>query len=233
MSCVHRFGRGLRGEALPAHDPDVTELDVPGAVRRIRRAADMSQRELATACGVSQSSVARLESGRGDALIGLFARMAAVAGLRVALVDADGEEQLPMSPESVRDAGGRLFPAHLDTRHGDDDWWAGEHRPRLRMPRYTYDRDRRRRDRRRDFDGSPDDHHRPQAGDGLAERAEARRRAADRKRAEDRQRKFLDGSLGRLPDPFTCACPAECDYDEERNPDLRHAPTCPCACDVS
>ncbi|HYO36266.1 MAG TPA: helix-turn-helix transcriptional regulator, partial [Geodermatophilus sp.] len=85
-------------------------------LRRIRRTADLSQRELADGCGVSQSTVARAEAGRRDVGVGLLVTAARLAGLRLALLDAEGREVTPMDAAAVRDGGGRLFPAHLDTR---------------------------------------------------------------------------------------------------------------------
>jgi transcriptional regulator with XRE-family HTH domain len=210
----------------------MTELDVPGALRRIRRRADMSQRQLADASGMAASVVAKVEAGTRDLPVRAFARLAAVAGFRVALLDASGIPVDPMTSGSVRDAGGRLFPAHLDTRHGDEDWWGGPHRPRLRQPRYTFDMDRGRRDWLRSDRGMPDDHHVPRPGDSLEERAAERRRATARRAAERRQRHFL-ATLGRQAEPFDCTCPAGCEYAEGRNEDLGHAAECACRCDVS
>jgi len=42
------------------------DFDLSGTLRRIRRSADLSQRELADACGVSQSVVARAEAGQRE-----------------------------------------------------------------------------------------------------------------------------------------------------------------------
>ena len=104
------------------------EFDVPGALRRIRRRADLSQRELARVAGISLASVGHAESGRRDLRVQVLADIAAVAGLRLALVDDEGEQVAPMSVDGVRDMAGRCFPAHLDTRHSDEGWWHGPHR---------------------------------------------------------------------------------------------------------
>jgi HTH-type transcriptional regulator/antitoxin HipB len=211
----------------------MTEWELAGAVRRIRRRADMSQRQIAQACGVGPSVVAKAEAGTRDLPTGLLARLAAAAGLRLALLDsATGAEVEPMSHDAVRDAGGRLFPAHLDTRHGDDDWWGTEHRPRTRQPRYTFDIDRRLRDRRRRA-ATPTDHHVPTPGDSLAERAAARRQEAVRREADERQRWFLDPARARLPDSFTCWCPPECDEEEDGADELAHTGSCECRCDLA
>lgn len=88
-------------------------LDVSGFVRRVRRLADLSQRELAEAVGLPQSTIARIENGRAvDAVA--FATILAAAGLRLAVVDATGTEVPPMASEVYRDSAGRRQPAHLD-----------------------------------------------------------------------------------------------------------------------
>jgi len=202
-------------------------------LRRVRRAADLSQRELARACGVAPSVVAKAESGDRDLPLRLFTRFVTVAGFRLAVLDGEGAVVEPMSGDAVRDAAGRLFPAHLDTRHGDEGWWGGPHRPGLRQPRYTFDLDRTWRDGRREDDGTPADHHTPQPGDSLAERETARRTAAVRAEVAERAQRFLDGPRVPSPEPWTCTCPPDCEYDEHRNPDLTHAASCVCRCDVS
>jgi len=210
----------------------MTEWDLAGAVRRIRRRADMSQRQVAEACGVAATVVAKAEARTRDLPTLVVSRLAAVAGLRLALLDsATGDEVQPMTDDAVRDAGDRHFPAHLDTRHGDDDWWGTEHRPRTRQPRYTYDVDRRLRDRRR-REATPDDHHAPAPGDSLTERAAARRQERWRRVAEERERWFL-ANAGRVrPDPFTCTCPPGCDEVAHPDDDLAHAEECACRCDL-
>ena len=106
----------------------MSTFDLPGALRRIRRIADLSQRELAAAAGMSPSAIGHAETGTRDLSVRSIARLATVAGLRLALVDESGDEVEPMSPAAVRDRADRRFPAHLDTRHGDDGWWHDWHR---------------------------------------------------------------------------------------------------------
>src|SRR3954447_1421931 len=91
-------------------------------LRRIRRTADLSQRQLADGLGVARSTVARAETGERDLPATVLARAAELAGLRLALGDGTGAEVAGMDPDAIRDAGGRHFPAHLDPRHGDI-WW--------------------------------------------------------------------------------------------------------------
>ncbi|WP_171058248.1 helix-turn-helix domain-containing protein [Modestobacter altitudinis] len=218
-------------------------------VRRIRRTADLSQRELARALGVSAGAVAQAESGARDLPATVLGRAAELAGLRFALLDASGGEVPAMDDAAVRDRGGRLFPAHLDPRHGDVAWWHGPERYSRERPEYTYDRDRRERDELRTAVGVPPDHHVPRPGDSLEERARARAEAAAAAWAARqrlafahhllRQRERLELGLPLFPDP-TCSCPPACDdllfADGPQSPRQRavpHVEDCPCRCDIA
>ncbi|MEX5718328.1 helix-turn-helix domain-containing protein [Geodermatophilus maliterrae] len=215
----------------------MAEFELSGILRRIRRTADVSQRELAERSGLSKTAIATAEAGTRGLDARNLARAAAVAGLRLALLDGDGVEIVPMDGDAVRDDGGRRFPAHLDTRHGDDGWWHGPHRYDRPPVTYTFTRDRGTRDRlRRARGGTPADHQQPRPGDTPAERAAARRAAARRARVEELERRR---SAGRRPiDDLRCTCPPACDeflLDEEpprpgERP--RHAADCPCGCDA-
>src|SRR4051794_12058442 len=121
--------RSFRASAGRRQHAGMHSFDLPGTLRRIRRLADMSQRELGQACGVSQAVVAQAESGRRDLKVGTLAAAAALAGLRLTLVNGDDVEVQPMSPEGVRDRGRRRFPAHLDTRRAGAGHWLYEPRP--------------------------------------------------------------------------------------------------------
>lgn len=66
---------------------------------RRRAAAGLSQADVASLMRTSQSSVARLESGRHDAQLSTLARYAEALGLSL-------DEALGLSPDSARDAGG-------------------------------------------------------------------------------------------------------------------------------
>jgi transcriptional regulator with XRE-family HTH domain len=211
----------------------VTSFDLPGVLRRIRRMADLSQRELAERCSVSQSTVARAESARQDLTVRVLEVAARLAGLRLALLDDDGREVTGMAEDTVRDMGGRRFPAHLDTRYSDEHWWHGPHRYSRDQPWYTFDRDRRMRDLYRGRDGVPTDHQLPQPGDSPRERAEERLSSARRARAEERQRRFLAGEFGHVGEGFVCTCPGECDELDDRSGRPVHAAGCPCNCDLA
>lgn len=196
-------------------------FDLSGALRRIRRIADLSQRELAAAVGTSAAAIARAESGTRNLTVSVLIRAAALAQLRLALLDGEGREITGMDPDAVRDLGYRRFPAHLDTRYSDEWWWHAPIRYTRPEPWYTFDRDRGARDYRRERAGTPNDHQLPQPGDSPAER----RRAA-RSRREPRELR----ELPELPD-LVCTCPPECEeLDQGERP--VHAPHCACGCDV-
>ena len=209
----------------------VSSAELSGLLRRIRRTADMSQRQLAEACGVSQSVVAQAESSRRDLTVGLLARAAALAGLRLALLDADGIEVPPMDGGAVRDMGHRYFPAHLDPRLSEEGWWHGPERYSRREPWYTFDRDRGWRDLRRHRQGTPADHRLPEPGDAPHERRAARRRAARARALERFERRQRAGELPPL-EPWVCDCPPGCAELEDWAGPPRHTPGCPCGCDL-
>jgi HTH-type transcriptional regulator/antitoxin HipB len=209
----------------------VATFDLPGALRRIRRLADLSQRQLADRCGVSQSMVARAETGRQDVTVQLLETAARLADLRLALLDGDGREVAGMVDDAVRDMGGRRFPAHLDTRHGDEDWWHGPHRYERDQPWYTFDRDRWVRDKYRTRFGTPEDHQLPQPGDSPEERKAQRRLAARQRAAEARQRR-IEAAGGPSWEWFVCACPPRCDVLDDGSGRPVHAEECPCLCDL-
>jgi transcriptional regulator with XRE-family HTH domain len=211
----------------------VAPFPLSGVLRRIRRTADWSQRELAERIGASRATVAAAERGTRDLPVSLLARAAEAAGGRLAVLDTDGAEVVPMAADTVRDRAGRRYPAHLDTRHSDDGWWPGPHRYGRHQPTYTFDQDRDRRDARRRHSGLADDHHRPEPGDSPSERAAQRRNAAAQRRAEERRTRWLAGELPGPPAGPGCCCPDACEYQEDANPDLAHADGCTCRCDPS
>lgn len=227
-------------EPAPSTDvPADAPLRLGSLLRRIRRTADLSQRELAGALGIAASMIAQVETGARDLPAGVLARAAALAGLRLGLLDASGREVAGMTPDAVRDRCGRLFPAHLDVRHGDEGWWHGEERYSRPPPWYTFDRGRPLRDRFRDATGTPADHQLPRPGDSPDDRARARRLAAV---ARQRERRALAGTEQRCLSllELTCDCPAACDGllfgDEELSAGRRavpHVDDCRCRCDIA
>lgn len=94
---------------------------VPGLVRRARRRARLSQRQLADRLGVSQSVVARWETGRRTPGVEHLEQVMHLAGLRLVVLDQEASSVEPMSEQAMRDRGGRRYPAHADVRV--DGWW--------------------------------------------------------------------------------------------------------------
>jgi transcriptional regulator with XRE-family HTH domain len=195
--------------------------------------ADLSQRELAAASGISRATVGHVESGTRDLPVRLLVRLAALAHLRLALVDDTGDQIQPMAPGAVRDRGNRRFPAHLDTRYGDEDWWHGESRYSREQPWYTFDRLRYTRDHWRVHSGIPDDHQLPRPGDSPQERRAERARRGRLRRQEEARRRREAGELPPPPEPFDCICPSQCDDLDDRTGPPVHAPHCSCRCDVA
>lgn len=143
---------------------------VPGLVRRIRRILDVSQRGLAALIRVSQSVVARWETGRTSPRASVLHRLLRMAGLRASFHDDEtGEEVEPMRDDGCRDRANRRHPAHVDLRvvgwwcprgsGATADFWRWQQRSRAgRDPyvRYRTDPHNRRLERR--IFGTPDDH---------------------------------------------------------------------------
>jgi HTH-type transcriptional regulator/antitoxin HipB len=100
--------------------------EIPGLVRRVRRILDVSQRGLATLLGVSQSVVARWETGRTSPRASVLQRLLAMAGVEVAFHDREsGEPVEPMRDDGARTRGGSRFPAHADLKAKG--WWIPRH----------------------------------------------------------------------------------------------------------
>ncbi|HET9518471.1 MAG TPA: helix-turn-helix transcriptional regulator [Actinoplanes sp.] len=120
---------------------------VSGLVRRARRIADLSQRELAEAAQTSRGAVAKAETGALVPSLPWLLRVFAVAGLHLVVVDSDGHVVRPMGDwDDTRDGAERRYPSHLDTildpRPGE--WWADVYG--LVRPPETFHRDRAARD---------------------------------------------------------------------------------------
>jgi transcriptional regulator with XRE-family HTH domain len=123
---------------------------VAAFVRTLRRIADLSQREIADRCGLPRQAIATMETRPDLARVERFDRLVGVAGLRLVIVDREGRVVEPDDDLRVRDRGGRHYPAHLDVRPASEGWW-GSSWPMFygREPEYTFDRNRRARDRLR------------------------------------------------------------------------------------
>lgn len=138
------------GPRPEAPSPGFPPFTVDGYVRRVRRQADLSQRELGRVAGVHPSTIGRIESGELVPSLAVFRRLLGVAGLRLVVVDADGRVVMPMETwDDTRDGAERRYPAHLDTILDPEagEWW-GDIYGLLRPPE-TFHRDRDRRDAQR------------------------------------------------------------------------------------
>ena len=114
---------------------------VPGLVRRVRRILDVSQRGLAKLLDVSQSAVARWETGRTSPRVDVLQTMLRLARVRVVLEDIDtGKEVQPMRADGARKHGGSRFPAHTDLRATG--WWVPRELREMTSIEYFRHRDR-------------------------------------------------------------------------------------------
>ena len=209
-------GATVDGPAVDGPEPDGSEPDVPGLLMRVRRTCDLSQRDLGDAIGLDHAQVARIESARRRVDLSLLARVLSLAGMRIAILDLDGIEVLPVARDVLRDKAGRRMPAHLDVLAPSERSFtalldAHSARP---VPQAGY-RHRTGRDQRRvmqDPGATPDQ----PTSSSLAQLERDRRLA----RLHDvRQR------VATLLDP-DCACPGEC-WEGRRCVD---ACTCRCEC---
>lgn len=94
---------------------------LPGMIRRIRRILDVSQRGLATLLKVSQSVVARWETGRTSPRACVVEQLLRMARLRATVHDEQGEVVGPMRADGARTHAGSRYPAHVDLRARG--WW--------------------------------------------------------------------------------------------------------------
>jgi transcriptional regulator with XRE-family HTH domain len=134
--------------AATSSDPDAPVFS--GIVRRARRIADLSQRELAKAAGVAPSTIGKIEAATMLPSFALLRRILRVAGLWLVVVDEAGHVVQPMEDwQDVRDAAGRRYPSHLDTilEPLPGEWWADKYG--LMRPPETFRRDRAVRDAQR------------------------------------------------------------------------------------
>jgi transcriptional regulator with XRE-family HTH domain len=145
---------------------------IPGLVRRVRRILDVSQRGLAAILEVSQSVVARWETGRTSPRVRVLQQMLELAGLTVTVrAEETGEVVTPMRADGARTHAGSRFPAHADLRTRG--WWVPrrwramtsieafrweERSRRARDPAIGYRTSAHRKWLERRLHGTPDDH---------------------------------------------------------------------------
>lgn len=100
--------------------------EVPGMVRRVRRILGVSQRGLAALLEVSQSVVARWETGRTSPRADALQRLLTMAHVGTVFHDEEsGEVVEPMRDDGARDRALRRFPAHCDLKVRG--WWLPRH----------------------------------------------------------------------------------------------------------
>ncbi len=194
-------------------------IDVAGHLRRVRRWADISQRQLAASVGVTPAVVGRWETG-GAMTVAMFEQVLALAGLKIMVVEDDDRPTPPMRSDAVRDAGGRRYPAHLDvlpTVTNEERW--------DRPQNDVFAPYRRRRDRlRQTLREIPSDH--PTPTDVLQEKQihfELQHMVRLERLRQLRQRATALG-LNAL-EFVSCTCPVSC----EESPACPS--TCPCQCE--
>jgi transcriptional regulator with XRE-family HTH domain len=134
----------------PPPQRNVGGYPVAGLVRRARRIADMSQRQMARFARVATSTIGRVEAGTMTPSLDVLERMLNAAGLYLVVVDANGRVVLPMEDwDDTRDGAERRYPAHLDTILDPEvgEWWGDTYG--LARPPETFHRSRAYRDARR------------------------------------------------------------------------------------
>jgi transcriptional regulator with XRE-family HTH domain len=134
-------------------------------LRSLRRAADLSQRQLGALAGVPASTVARIESGSArDPRFRTVERLVQAAGAALDIAGpvsiAAGRRPSGVPHEELRDQGGRHYPAHLDPVEviRPEQWWGAwwtqsvirSKWPLDEVPPFTYDLSRFARDERRE-----------------------------------------------------------------------------------
>ena len=130
--------------------PMVGQYPAAGLVRRARRIADLSQRQMARLSHVAPSTVGKVEVGTLAPSLELFQRLIAAAGLFLAVVDQNGRVVLPMEDRAqLADGAERRYPSHLDTIVDPEpgEWWGDRYG--LARPPETFHRDRQYRDEKR------------------------------------------------------------------------------------
>jgi transcriptional regulator with XRE-family HTH domain len=125
----------------------IGDYPLSGIVRRVRRTADLSQRELAKHAKVSPATVGAIEAGSALPSLPVLQRILHAANYQVVVVDQAGRLVVPLEVwQDVADLAGRRFPAHLDTILDPEfgEWWADGYG--LTRPPETFRRNRAYRD---------------------------------------------------------------------------------------
>jgi transcriptional regulator with XRE-family HTH domain len=113
--------------------------------------ADASQRELATASGISRSVIDRIESGAVEPRVAQLCTLLGLVGWHLGVMDETGglQSALDHLTHPWRDGGERHYPAHLDLIVSPErgEWWGDW--LGYQSPPETYQLDRAARDVRR------------------------------------------------------------------------------------
>lgn len=196
-------------------------FDAAGYLMRVRRSADLSQRDLASRIGVSQPTLARWETGASSPRLQELVTVLRCAGLHLQVVDADGSVVEPFGADGARDNRGRRYPAHLDVFPQDlrppDPWWGA---PSNLRPSPGWCVRRSYRDLLRADAPTQADH---PTGEELQDRAEQITRREAEQRAE--RSAALRARRTPRPEPEPCFCPDRC-YEVGLC-----VPECECRCD--
>ena len=141
------------GRLRPVSEYDAFKLGgypLDGLIRRVRRTARLSQRELAKAASVAPSAVAAFETGRKIPSLAALQRVLHAANYQLVVIDEAGHLVIPLEVwDSIADLAGRRFPPHLDTILDPvpGQWWADVYG--LTSPPETFRRSRAYRDYQR------------------------------------------------------------------------------------
>lgn len=132
-------------------DGDARAFVAADYVRAVRRVADASQRELATASGISRSVIDRIESGAVQPRVAQLGTLLGLVGWHLGVIDETGRlaPALEHVAHPLRDGGDRHYPAHLDLIVAPErgEWWGDW--LGYQSPPETYRLDRAARDVRR------------------------------------------------------------------------------------
>jgi transcriptional regulator with XRE-family HTH domain len=138
--------------AFDPTDPQIRVGGYPvaGLIRRARRLAKISQRQMARFAKVAPSTVGKVEAGAMTPSVDVLERLLGAAGLYLTVVDQDGRVVLPMDDwDDTRDGAERRYPSHLDTILDPQvgEWWGDVYG--LARPPETFHRSREMRDAQR------------------------------------------------------------------------------------
>jgi transcriptional regulator with XRE-family HTH domain len=104
-------------------------MDVAATVRGARRAAGLTQAELATRAGTSQATLSAYENGRKEPSVQTLARLLAATGSRLVAEQADTRDSRRAVVDPVRN--GRILSDVLSLAEA----LPSRHRRELRYPR--------------------------------------------------------------------------------------------------